>query len=274
LRPARGLRILVAEDNAVNRKVATSLLTRAGHQVTAVDSGGKAVAASVTRTFDVLLMDIQMPEMDGIEATRMIRTYEQTQGGHMAIVALTAQAIHGDRQRCLAAGMDGYVVKPLDPDALFSEIDAALVHSGNGARAAARPGAGPGSKPSAALPVHAAAPPVAADFELALKRLGGDAALLEDVINQCLVDAPAMMAAIQAAIDQGSADQLEKAAHTLRGALLTVAANPAAAAALALEKTGESGNLGAAPTEFSALTHQFKHLSAALAARATRVETS
>lgn len=111
-RPRRALRVLVAEDNVVNRKLVTTLLQKRGHQVTAVDNGRAAVQAIDTaspRGFDLVLMDVQMPEMGGLEATQAIRDRERTTRRHLPIVALTAHAMQGDRERCLAAGMDGYL---------------------------------------------------------------------------------------------------------------------------------------------------------------------
>ena len=111
---ARQLRILLAEDNAVNQKLATRLLEREGHDVHVVQNGQEALEAIAIGQFDVVLMDVQMPEMDGIEATSVIRTIEAAKGGHLPIVAMTAHAMRGDRERCIQAGMDGYVSKPID----------------------------------------------------------------------------------------------------------------------------------------------------------------
>jgi PAS domain S-box-containing protein len=121
---ARGpsCRVLVVEDNAVNRKVARALLEKVGHQVVCVENGLLALDAIQSANFDIVLMDVQMPEMDGLEATRRIRARESTDGGHLPIVALTAQAIKGDQERCLAAGMDAYVSKPIEPAELYKVI--------------------------------------------------------------------------------------------------------------------------------------------------------
>jgi signal transduction histidine kinase/DNA-binding response OmpR family regulator len=116
--PARTLRILVAEDNAVNQRLATRLLEKRGHQVVVAGNGCEALAALGEDTFDLVLMDIQMPEMDGMEATAKIREKEELAGGHLPIVALTAHAMKGDEDLCLAAGMDGYLTKPIHPQEL------------------------------------------------------------------------------------------------------------------------------------------------------------
>jgi CheY-like chemotaxis protein len=129
LRETRGhLKILLAEDNAVNQMLAVRLLAKRGHTVTVAKTGKLALEAHETKFFDLVLMDVQMPEMDGLEATIAIRQREKTSGKHIPIIAMTAHAMVGDRERCLKAGMDGYVTKPLSVGALFAAIDD-LVHS-------------------------------------------------------------------------------------------------------------------------------------------------
>ena len=115
--------MLVAEDNATNQKLVLALLKQRGHEVVVVGNGRQAVEKSAAQPFDVILMDVQMPEMGGLEATAAIRARERDAGGHVPIIALTAHAMAGDRERCLAAGMDAYVSKPLRPQELFPAID-------------------------------------------------------------------------------------------------------------------------------------------------------
>jgi CheY-like chemotaxis protein len=122
-RAARKLRVLIAEDNAVNRKLAEHLVTRRGHEAIMVTNGREAVDAILCEPVDLVLMDLQMPEMDGFEATAAIRELERSSGQRMPIVALTAHAMEGDRQRCLDADMDGYVSKPIKAVELFEVID-------------------------------------------------------------------------------------------------------------------------------------------------------
>ena len=118
---AHPLRVLLAEDNAVNQKVASRLLEKAGHQVVVVDTARPRSEAVRRERFDIVLMDVQMPEMNGFEATMAIRAMEPT-GAHTPIVALTAHAIRGDSERCLEAGMDGYVSKPVRAQELYAAL--------------------------------------------------------------------------------------------------------------------------------------------------------
>jgi two-component system sensor histidine kinase/response regulator len=122
-RAGGGLRILLAEDNAVNQLVAVKMLTRRGHTVTVANTGREALGALERDTFDLVLMDVQMPDMSGLEATIAIRLGEQTSGAHQRIVAMTAHAMSGDRERCVAAGMDSYLSKPIDPQLLFAMVE-------------------------------------------------------------------------------------------------------------------------------------------------------
>jgi CheY-like chemotaxis protein len=119
----RRMRVLLAEDNVVNQRVAVGLLQRRGHEVTVVSTGVEALDRLKSGTFDVVLMDVQMPVMGGFEATATIRRGEDQTGRHLRIVAMTAHAMTGDRERCLAAGMDGYLAKPIDPAVLFAAVE-------------------------------------------------------------------------------------------------------------------------------------------------------
>ncbi|MBM4089314.1 MAG: response regulator [Planctomycetes bacterium] len=120
---ARSLQILLAEDGLVNQKLAVCLLEKRGHAVVVADNGREALAAFERQTFDVVLMDVQMPEMDGLEATAAIRAQEKSTGRHVPIIAMTAAAMKGDREKCLEAGMDHYVSKPLRPDELYEIVE-------------------------------------------------------------------------------------------------------------------------------------------------------
>ena len=124
---SRALRILLAEDNLVNQRVASRMLQARGHHVKVVENGAEALQAlDGEEEFDLILMDVQMPEMDGIEATRLIRAREDVHGGHIPVVAMTAHTMKGDRERCLAAGMDAYVNKPIEPESFFKAVEGAV----------------------------------------------------------------------------------------------------------------------------------------------------
>jgi CheY-like chemotaxis protein len=120
---AQVLRVLLAEDNQVNQRVACAMLRKRGHHVTVANNGREAVDAVARETFDVVLMDVQMPEMNGFEATHSLRERERGTGSRLPILAMTAHAMTGDRERCLAAGMDGYVTKPITYAALVAELE-------------------------------------------------------------------------------------------------------------------------------------------------------
>ena len=215
--PLRRLKVLVAEDNIVNQRVAQGLLGKRGHLVTVVDNGQKAVDASATETFDVVLMDVQMPEMDGFEATAAIRAREQETGAHLRIIAMTAHAMSGDSERCLRAGMDGYVSKPLDPRLLCTVVE---------------------------QDVPAASPrPSSFDRAAVLERLVGDEQLLSDIIQLFLEDCPARLTAIKAAIDQRNTANLCRETHALRGAAGNLSAVGLVEAAQILERLGTEGRL-------------------------------
>jgi CheY-like chemotaxis protein len=124
--PVRPLRILLAEDSPVNQEVAVGLLTLRGHRVVVVDNGRDALGALAQRPFDVVLMDVEMPEMDGLEATALLRTQEQVTGGHTPVIAMTAHAMIGTREHCLQAGMDDHISKPVRPAELFEAVESAV----------------------------------------------------------------------------------------------------------------------------------------------------
>jgi CheY-like chemotaxis protein len=123
---AASLRILLAEDSPVNQRLASALLTKRGHHVAIAGNGREAIDLLERQPFDVVLMDVQMPEVDGLEATRAIRAREQGRGGHVPIVAMTAHAMPGDREKCLEAGMDRYLTKPIQPALLHAAIAEAV----------------------------------------------------------------------------------------------------------------------------------------------------
>ena len=135
--PADVLSVLLAEDNLVNQRLATRLLEKRGHRVSLAGNGREALAALEKQTYDLVLMDVQMPEIDGLEATAILRQREKETNAHQAVIALTAHAMKGDQERCLAAGMDGYLSKPIRPQELDEILDRYL--AGRRERAVANP---------------------------------------------------------------------------------------------------------------------------------------
>jgi two-component system sensor histidine kinase/response regulator len=232
----RPLAVLLAEDNLVNQRVAIGLLTKRGHTVTVANNGLEALTEFDRSAFDVVLMDVQMPEMGGLEATAAIRERERIKGGHLRIVAMTAHAMKGDRERCLAAGMDGYLSKPIDPGLLY----AALEHqtTGPGAPVAAGPSVSASAGPAAAMPV---------DRGSLLQRVGGDEELLMAVVRIFLDDCPRRLAAIKGAVDSRDVEQIRTAAHALKGAAANLSAQGLFEAAKTLERLGAEGRVE--PTE-------------------------
>jgi two-component system sensor histidine kinase/response regulator len=249
----RRLRVLVAEDNPVNQKIAASVLTKRGHSVAVVGDGRAAIAALEAGggvSFDLVLMDVQMPGMDGLEATAVIREKERCTGGHIPIVALTAHAMKGDREVCIEAGMDGYVSKPLKSEELLAAMEAAA--------AAARPA-------GAALPA-ASGPPF--DEAQALASVEGDAALLAEVAGIFVEDCPGVMAEIATAMQEGDARALARAAHGLKGAAGNFGASSTVELAARLEAMGRGGDLAGGGGILTALEEEIQRLTGALEALA------
>jgi CheY-like chemotaxis protein len=217
----RALRVLLAEDNAVNKQLVTALLGKRGHTVVSVGNGREAVAAVGGSAFDLVMMDVQMPVMDGLEATAAIRTAELATGNHVPIIALTAHAMKGDREACLAAGADGYMSKPLNATELFVLIDS-LTRKGAPIRTPARP--------TRAL----------AGFDTAdvLSRVDGDRVLLSELVQLFGAEVPRALAEIRLSAVTHDSPRLERAAHGFKGACSSFGAGGAERAAYVLELMG------------------------------------
>jgi signal transduction histidine kinase/DNA-binding response OmpR family regulator len=208
----RGLRVLLAEDNRVNQTVATRLLEKMGYSVEVADNGHAALLLLATQPFDLVLMDIQMPEMDGLTATRRIRESERSTPYHLPIVAMTAHAMKGDRELCIEAGMDEYVSKPISAQLLREAIAIALRERDRATT--------PTSLTTTAVNEHATpAGGVTWDRGKTLERLGGDEKLLHEVIGIFLEEVPQQMAGLKQAIVQQNAKAIEEISHKLRGEL-------------------------------------------------------
>jgi two-component system sensor histidine kinase/response regulator len=242
--PERRFHVLLAEDNVVNQRLAASVLKRRGHKVTIVGNGREALAALEHRSFDLVLMDVQMPEMGGLEAASAIRERERGESDvpRVPIVAMTAHAMRGDRERCLAAGMDEYLTKPLDSRLLCTTVEALA--------------AGQPSRPSPA--------PLPAVSDQVLARVGGDRELLAEISRLFIDDAPRHLEKIHQAIHARDGESLRRAAHVLKGAAANFDAAGLVDAARALEEIGRAANFDEHEAAWRALTFETERLIAEL----------
>jgi PAS domain S-box-containing protein len=238
----RPLRILVAEDSLVNQKLAINLLQRQGHAVVIANNGREAVAKWESQRYDLILMDVQMPEMDGLEATARIREKEQASSRHIPIIAMTAHAMAGDRQRCLESGMDDYVSKPIRAKELFAKIGELC----RGPAAAAEAPA-----PRSTLPMSG---PI--NWNEALDAVKGDRTLLKIVADAAHDEIPKLLRVIRQALAAGDAAALHRAAHTLKGSIRYFGAQLAFDCAFRLEQMGQHGRLDEAPAMLQCLERE------------------
>jgi light-regulated signal transduction histidine kinase (bacteriophytochrome)/DNA-binding response OmpR family regulator len=245
------LRVLLAEDNEINQRLAVKTLQRRGHTVVVAGDGRQAVAALESQTFDVVLMDVQMPEMDGFAATAAIREREKASGAHLPIVALTAHAMKGDRERCLAAGMDAYVSKPLQTEELFKVISR-LVPIADA------------PEPPAVAADEARPTPAAFDPARALERMEGDRKLLEEMIDLFFAQEQQLLHAIRSASERRDGAALERAAHKLKSSLGHFGDRLGSDAAERLEILGRDGEFSLAEKAIAELEHEVARVHAAL----------
>ena len=242
----RTLHVLLAEDNAINQELTRRVLEKAGHAVTVVESGREALDALDGGSFDVVLMDVQMPEMDGLDATEAIRGREEGTGRHVPIVAMTAHALQGDQETCLAAGMDAYLSKPVDQ----AELLGVLRSMTPGDREpAGEPEAG---QSETSRPARTSI----FDREQALARMAGDEGIMVELAGMFLTQSRDSLAGIRQAIADGDSKQLERLSHGLKGVLSIFAASQGAEAALALEEAGHRGDLSEAESAYVELERQ------------------
>jgi signal transduction histidine kinase/CheY-like chemotaxis protein len=233
--PTRTLHILVAEDNLVNQKLAKRLLEKRGHRVVLAGNGKEALTALEANTFDLVLMDVQMPEMDGLQAVEELRRREQQTGAHCPVVAMTALAMKGDKERCLAAGMDGYLSKPIRPQELDAVLDS---------YASAQPLPVP-----VAATAEAAAPTV--NIEELMERIDGDRSLLAELAEIFRDDYPKQIRLAYEAMAVNDAAAVRKIGHSLKGASANLAATDASRLAAAVEAMGKSGDLSLLPAKLT-----------------------
>ena len=245
------LNVLLAEDSPVNQRVATVMLEKWGHKVSIAANGRQAIAMFTRQPYDLVVMDVQMPEMDGLEATRAIREHEKLAGGHVPIIALTAHAMKGDRDRCLAVGMDAYVTKPIRSKELARIIREMVQHK------TPSDTAGGLAQQSKASETTIAAPPTngqrtngqpdsGIDWQQALESVDGNRPLLVELIDIFGEECPKLSAEIVGAIQSGDVATLRRAAHTMKGSLAHLAAGKAIGIAQQMEFLARQQNLPAA----------------------------
>jgi CheY-like chemotaxis protein len=240
----KSMHILLAEDGVVNQKVAVSLLEQQGYKVTVANNGREALAALDSEPFDVVLMDVQMPEMDGFEATTIIREKEKTTGGHVPIVALTAHAMKGDRERCFEAGMDGYIAKPIRAKDLYETIEVTAAKVWESQR---RNGVISDDKEIL-------------DRDKILERTGANEETLKEIVELFVTESAKLMERIRVAITNSDASELQRAAHTLKGSIRIFGAERAAVAALQLETIGRDKNMNDAEQAWQVLVKEIERL--------------
>ncbi|MCC6785553.1 MAG: PAS domain S-box protein [Planctomycetes bacterium] len=249
---APGLDVLVAEDNEVNARLAVRLLARQGHRAVVVGSGVAALEALEQQRFDVVLMDMHMPEMGGVEATRRIRAGEAGSGRRIPIVAMTASATAEDRAACLGAGMDDYVTKPVQPAALAEAL-------------ARQRRPGPGT-PAAVVPAHAAF-----DRAETIARLDGDEGLYAEIAGIFVAEGPRQLARLRDAMQRGEAPGVYQAAHALKGAVANFCAPTALALVQQVESAARAGALSDATAILEGLCGEVEALCTRLAAEGDAV---
>lgn len=274
---ARSLRVLLAEDNLVNQKLAVRLLEKRGHQVTVVTNGKEVVDAVSRGGFDVVLMDVQMPEMDGLEATGVIRARERGTDIHIPIIAMTAHAMKGDRELCLNSGMDGYVCKPLQFAELFDAIESSARGPTNPPTpdlAPAKPDLAPAKPFEETLGESATIDDVRIfDRADALQRIDGDEVLFRELIGLLTEEYPKLLHDIQTGIAEQDVRKVQIAAHTLKSAVGVVGGNTAYNSALILEDMARNQDLSGARPACQALESALDQLQPHLRAAMTTNKT-
>lgn len=266
--PIQPLSILLVEDLPANQKVAQVLLKKRGHRVTTADNGRVAVelVQSGDCDFDLILMDVQMPVMDGLQATAAIRAMTDTEIAELPIIAMTAHAMQGDRETCLAAGMDAYISKPLDAKHLIDLVESIVLHPpGNNQGSAVRMGqnVGENENPQATTTdaKHHSRNPTSTfeivEYENSLRRLGGDVGLFIEFTKIFMDDSPQLMQEIKSAVAEFNYEQLEKSAHALKGLMSNFGAKRGCELAAVLENAGRNRNGEGAREMLARLKEQY-----------------
>jgi PAS domain S-box-containing protein len=267
-----GIRLLLAEDNPVNQKLAVITLQKADYFVDAVETGLQALEKVKTNQYSLVLMDVQMPEMDGLESTRRIREWEMQNGQHIPIIAMTAHAMAGDRERCIDAGMDDYVSKPLEPRVLFNAIERWLqssnaegetsqdyladddqnfsVDAGSGKAGENMPSARKANtklEPASGIRANPSSENLPLDLETTLYRFNGDRAFMMEMCQDFKDHLPLRLEELKSTLQNGDINNISRAAHNLKGMSMNFNAGPLTELALKLETCGKQEDLTDAP---------------------------
>jgi len=246
----RKRRVLVAEDNAINQALIVRLLIKLGHASVLAKNGKEAVGLASSEKFDLVFMDVQMPEMDGLAATRAIRQKETIDGTHLPIYAMTAHAMKGDRERCMESGMDGYLAKPIR----FSDVEQTLAGLDSEATM-------PDEKTNENIPIIAVDTWNRADT---IERLGGDEDLLRELVEIFVTESPKLLIKLRDAIAASDAEAVMRGAHSIKGELSCLGAVAAANTAQKLETMGSNKEMAGAPEMFTNLERELKAVKLAL----------
>jgi PAS domain S-box-containing protein len=264
----KSLRVLLVEDSLFNQKLGIALLEKRGHQVAVANNGREAVEIFFRQPFDRVLMDVQMPEMDGLEAMQVIRQREARIGSHVPIIAMTAQALSGDRERCLAAGMDEYLTKPIRSDLMYETLEAdfpnavfpkesppkpARARRGSSASATGRPQSLPQSPA-----INGQKSNGLVNWQHSLSIVGGDQKLLRDVVEACLEDWPRWTQGFEQGLAEQEPAVFRRAAHSVRGACRTFGLERLVEPSHELESLALAGNLTAAKQLLESLWPEFQ----------------
>jgi PAS domain S-box-containing protein len=253
-RARRPLRVLLAEDNPVNQEVALRLLERRGHSVIVAENGKQALTAIERHKFDLVLMDVQMPEMGGLEATQLIREKEKSTGEHLPILAMTAHAMQGDRERCIAAGMDGYLAKPIDPKSFLQTVEGISQRATQSETTPQEAGSRDASSDA----------PRALDTKALLEWFSGNRKLLRSIVKTFRDDCPRMMARIRSALAANDANLLADGAHALKGSVGNFGPTAALDTTRKMEKIARQGKLDGAWELYATLEDEIALLLPAL----------
>jgi CheY-like chemotaxis protein/HPt (histidine-containing phosphotransfer) domain-containing protein len=238
----------LAEDSLINQKLAIGLLEKWGHRVMIANDGSEAVSLSARNEFDLILMDVQMPDMDGLDATRAIRHREEMSGSHVPIVAMTAHAMKGDRERCLEAGMDDYLMKPIRADQLFQAIERYAT------------GAAPSLQPEQAAESAESTSGDHVDWTIARRAVNDDEELLNQVALAFLEECPQLIHTMQASMPAQEWRDFQRAAHTLKSGLRMFGAQTLANDVERLELSAKSEDRLPEPAMVERVTRRCREL--------------